>query len=229
MKTAFTLFISIVLFGCNNNALKSEVDLLTANQLKHNEEMLLEMNSFIEEHGKEGFGSQFQLVENFQTKHDSLLSFLKFLDSGNEKNLSSVSNEFYREIFSGYEISNTYPISITESTPRELIKLQLVSIENLVLREYKDGVSFRFNKMEAVIVPDKLNFKNNETITGTISMMAYSSDLEINAKINGIDIKGVGRVHFKIDPKSGKDQEELIVEVLFPNRVYKTSMDVNRE
>lgn len=231
MKTTIAFVCAgLIFFGCDDNkVLKSEIDKLISSQVKANEDIINEMNSFLEKHGKEGFKGQFELTETFKKMHSNVISFFDSLDTMEDRDISSVSTEFIRETLHLYQISTPQPVLITDTTPRELIKLQIVNIENFVLREYKDGINFRFNNMEAVIIPDKINFESDEPITGTISIMGYSTEMEINAKVNGLDVKGSGKVPFKVDPSSFKDKQKLTVEVLFPNKVYNVSIDLNQK
>lgn len=230
MKTIIVIAcVAFVLVSCDQKSIpKSEINLLINNQVKENEEILKTMNEFIETHGQKGFEGQFQLVNDFQNTHDEIISFMQLIDSIEDKNLSTASSNFIQETFA-WESSIPKSVMITETTSRELIKLQLINLENLLLREYKDGANFRFNAMEAVIIPDKINFENDEPITGTISMMAYSTELEIKAKVNGADVMGSGKVPFKIDQVSVKGQDKLTLEILFPNKVYTSSLNLKRK
>lgn len=224
------VILSLCLISCGVHTdanYNSEVKILIDNQIKSNEAMLNKMNDFINQHGKGGFENEFKLASTFTKIHLDIIDYLKSVDTIRVENLPKTTNDFIDKTFSSYALTFPLTLSVTEDTPPELIKLQLAILENLFLREYEDGITFKFDKMEAVIVPDKINFKKNESITGTISMRAYSSALEIRAKINGTEVKGFGNVPFKIEPAALKAQQKLAVEVFFPNTVYKSTIDLN--
>ena len=87
-------------------------------------------------------------------------------------------------------------------------------------------MSFSFNNFELVVIPDKVNYKKDEKITGKVFLAGYSDELRRPMRMNGreIDVKA-GKGLFSIEPKDlNGESKQLKAEMSFPDTTFTTYM-----
>ena len=224
-KQITIIVFAIGLYGCDQDRiLTSDIDILIENQVKSNEDILNQMNSFIDKHGKEGFERSHEIVKDFVKIHEEVKKFNVSVDKIDKSKLPQASNEFVHQTFEGLTLEHPLTITLDENTPRSLIKLQILNLENLYLRERGGQVSFSFNNFELVVIPDKVNYKKDEMITGKIFLAGYSDELRRPMRLNGreIDVKA-GKGLFSIEPKDlNGESKQLKAEMSFPDTTFTT-------
>ena len=222
-KLTIIIFLAIGLFACEQDKiLPSDVDVIIANQVKSNEEIIKQMTAFIDKHGKDGFESSFEIVERFVKIHDDVKDFITSLEKMDKHRLARESNEFVKSAFSALPIEHPLTITLNEDTPASLIKLQIVNLENLYLRERGGQVSYSFNNFELVVIPDKIEFQKGENITGRMGLMGYADQMKRPMKMNGSEIEvreGLG--FFSVAPSDLiEGQKSLKAEIIFRDTTF---------
>jgi hypothetical protein len=231
--TRLIAFIIIVsgLFSCNSDRIfQSDIDKLIDNKKKSTEDILEQLEKFTRKHGKDGFEFQSRIVRDFSKTHRTVISFIDSLDNIDKLARAEATNAFIEKNLKKYIIKYPYEASLTENTPLDLIKFQLVDLENTYLREWEKNVSHSFNNIAATIIPDKIGFSETEKITGTVGFMAYSDDMKLKIKMNNkdIDVKN-GKGYFSVDPNELKEgQGSLKAEIIFPDTIYTTVILVTK-
>jgi hypothetical protein len=230
MKTPLAYIVILTgLLSCDSERIfQSDVEVLIDDKKKSTENILEQLEDFIEKHGKEGFEFENEIVGQFFKTHRDVSSFLDSLDNMDRSHRVEATYEFIDKTFDYFEIKHPYETSINENTPLNLIKLQIVDLENAYLREWETNVSHRFNNISAVIIPDKIDFAQTEKITGTVGFMAYSDDLKLVVRMNGKDIKVEnGKGYFSVDPAELKEgQRHLKAEIIFSDTSYTTILPI---
>lgn len=225
------LILTLGLSACKDNVSKKDIDLLIQNQIKSSEDILVTMNEFADRHGKDGFEIQYEVAKQLTKNHQSTTKFMDSLDTINKNDLLNVVTNFIQKTWDKNTLQYPVELSISKDTPIDVIKLQIASLENTYVREWQNIGTFRLNRYEAFIIPDKISYKSNEKITGDIGLMAYSDEMKLNLKINGQEIEcknGIG--HFSIDPKSlAKGQNFLKADIVFPDTVYTKTIELKLE
>jgi hypothetical protein len=231
MKKIFTyIIIATGLLSCNSERIsQSDIELLIDNKKKSTEVILGQLQEFIQNHGREGFEAQNEIVEHFSSSHQKVISFLDSLEFLEQQNRHIAATDFIRETFSKYEMKYSYVESFTVNTPIDLIKLQIIDVENTYLREWEENVTYKLNKMTVAILPDKIDYLDTDKITGRVGFWAYSDELRLKIKMNKNDIEvkdGIG--YFSIDPIDLKGQENLEAQIIFPDTVYTASILIKK-
>jgi hypothetical protein len=145
------------LMSCNPDRIfQSDIEKLIQNKTKSNEEILGQIDVFMQKHGKDGFEFQNGIATDFSTTHKKVILFLDSLDNIDKQDRFKIANDFIDGTFKKYTIKYPYELSLTEDTPPDLIKLQIVELENVYLREWEQNISHRFNNIAATIIPDKI-------------------------------------------------------------------------
>jgi hypothetical protein len=232
MTRLITFIIVVIgLSSCNQDRIfQSDIEKLIHNKKKSTEDILGQLDGFIQKHGKDGFEFQNGIVKDFFKTHKIVMSFIDSLDNIDKRDRLEATNDFIEKNFKKYAIKYPYEVSLTKDTPLDVIKFEIVDLENGYLREWEENVSHRFNNVSATIIPDKIGFSDTEKITGTIGFMAYSDNLKLKIRMNEKDIEvknGMG--YFSIDPKELKEGQGILkAEIIFPDTIYTTTILVNK-
>jgi|GEM_PF-2606093 len=229
MKKIITyIIIATGLLSCNAERISHrDIEVLINNKKKSSEVILGELQEFTRKHGRDGFEFENDIVEHFLNSHQKVISFLDSLEFLEQQNRHIIAMDFIGETFSSYEIKYPSVESFTVNTPIDLIKLQIVDVENTYLREWEENVTFKFNKMTVAILPDRINYLATDKITGRVGFWGYSDELKLKMKINNKDIEvkdGIG--YFSIDPNNLKGQKSIEAQIIFPDKVYTTSIAI---
>jgi len=172
-----------LLFECSNKKIDvTDVERLIDAELTENENILSDIdwnaNGSMEK-------KAYRIVSK---RHKSLLIFFDSL-SHVERYAYKRSVSFYKRNFNDFRDGNNYAnkLNINEKTPVELIKLMLLQAENRYLLNWKDVVTLRFDKIEAVITTNKTIYKKGEQVEGTVFLASYTEQdtLGYELKLNG--------------------------------------------
>ena len=228
-KTILTTSILSVLFiACNPDKIaNNDIDQLIDVRKNNNENLLREMNQFIDKHGHKIYRMESDITKGFTKIHQEVLQFLDSLDAIEKQNRSSQANEFINKTFKMYKLEYPHDLLITDYTPVSLIKLQILDIENIYLREWRTSVTHKFTNTKAVIIPDQITFDKNSSISGTVGFVAFSETLKPRMRLNNKDIEvenGVG--HFNINKDEIQRLKVIDLEIIFPDTLYQTSIKI---
>lgn len=227
-KIVTYILIATGLLSCNAERIsQGDIEVLINDKKKSTENILDDLQEFTRKHGREGFEYENDIVEHFSNSHQKVISFLDSLEFFDQQNRHIIAKDFIRETFSSYEIKYPAVESLSVNTPIDLIKLQIVDVENAYLREWEENVTFKFNKMTVAILPDRINYLDTDKISGRVGYWAYSDELRLKIKINNKDIEvkdGIG--YFSIDPDDLKGQDRLEAQIVFPDTVFTASIAI---
>lgn len=228
MRTLIIILLtSFGLSSCSTDNVSKGMENLIQNQIKSTEDILNDVNLSIK-HGREGFEGEYRVATDFIKIHERTTKFIDSLDGIDKKEVKGAVDNFIVSNWKKYPLEYPITISVSEDTPLSLIKLQIVNLENAYLREWENFLTFKFNRLDAYIIPNKISYKADGQITGDIGLMAYSDNMNLSIEINGQKVKcenGLG--HFSIDQtKLPKGQNFVKAKIIFPDTVYTATLEL---
>jgi hypothetical protein len=219
----------------------SDVEKLLSNQLENNREQLDNIKNQIKEFKINKIKKNTLLIERLENIHSELLALNDSIDALEKEQKIYKANGFIDRHFSDIQYYQKAPLELTEETPGTLIKLHLATLEGFFLKEQEGRYSFEdyrisLDRLQPVIVPDKIVYQRNEKITGRIMLMSTTDDPELlvqNAKvikkleINGAEIaneKGLGK--FEIQNDNAVGELVLTTIVTLPDTIMKSETTI---
>jgi hypothetical protein len=219
----------------------SDVEGLLSNQLENNLGQIENIKTQIKEYKIEKIKKNTLLIERLERIHSDLLALNDSIDSLEKGEKVYKANGFISRHFDDLKYYQKAPLELPEETPGTLIKLHLATLEGFYLKEHEGRYSFEdyriaLDRLQPVIVPDKIVYRRNEKITGRIMLMSTTDDPEQlvqNAKvikkmeINGTEIaneKGLGK--FEIQNSKAVGELVLTTIVTLPDTIMKSETTI---
>jgi hypothetical protein len=200
---AKVLFLTLIVFsGCNyERVYLSDIDKIIDRRSADNAAILDKISYDVKIRNSKSDSIIFKLSR----LHQNVINFFDSLDQINDQDLPRKYNHFVKREFPKLNYDRVYipSIDVDHDTPPSLVKLQLAELENIYLRnwEYWTGsLIVEFNALAPIILPDKLIFNKNESVTGKVTLASYSNDLVAKMKVNGRQLHTTdGFGYFTID------------------------------
>ncbi|HMJ70919.1 MAG TPA: hypothetical protein VK508_18590 [Cyclobacteriaceae bacterium] len=220
MKRVLTFYLlaTAILSACSSPQFDQSIDQLIALKQESNKRILHDIDSVLRLDEVEDY---VQLRDKLKKMDREVNTFIGDLDMIADSEQAASVLDFAEKTFA-YRLQYPMEIKVTADTPPSLMKLALVDNANLVMREWKDIVTYKFNTMAPAIVFDKINFGPKEPVTGRIFIVAYNTDMKPDIKIDGKSIlvkEGVG--HFSFLPGAA---QELPVAITIGETVFESMM-----
>jgi hypothetical protein len=229
MKKLFLILsIATCLTGCvRDQVSRSEIEKLISATQKSNDKILAKMQDTAAKYGKAGDEWSNEIIVTFSKNHRRIQSFLDSLNSIDKASRAPAAHQLIHSTLEKFSVDYPYEATIAEETPLDLIILQIVEQENVYLRQWQTVSAYKFNAFETTIMLDKVKFKPDENITGTMSLMGYSEERLPTMRLNGkiLDVKA-GKAHFSLTPSELAGRDSLKAEVVFPGTVFTKSIPV---
>jgi hypothetical protein len=242
MRYLIVTWTILTLSSCNYERVYiSDVDKLLSNQVDNNERQLDKIKEEIKRFKIERIKENILLIDRLESLHENLLTLNDSIDTLDKGQRIYKAKQFIDRHLNDLEYYEKNPLELTEETPSALIKLHLAILEGFYLKE--KGVRYAFedytlslDKLQPLIIPDKILFRKGENITGRILLISTTDDPEMlvqNSKvvkkmeINGTEIKnenGLGR--FQISDVTGSGEVTLTTLVTLPNTVMKAQTKI---
>lgn len=233
----------MTLSSCNYERIYiSDVDKLLSNQLVNNEQQLNSIKAEIKRFKIDKIEKNILLIDRLESLHRQLLTLNDSIDTFDKGQQIHKAKHFIYRYFDDLEYYQKNPLELTEETPSALIKLHLSIMEGFYLKEQEGRYSFEdyrisLDKLQPLIVPDKILFGKGEKITGRIWLISTTDDPEMlvqNSKvvkkmeINGTEIKnenGLGQFEVS-NLKTRPGEFTLTTVVTLPDTVMKTETKI---